>query len=463
MAQADTQQYNRSLVLAGGGIRLAYHAGVLMALEEAAIEFNHIDGTSGGIFGTAMLASGIRPVEIAKRWRALNLMGFVSFLPFRKYLHISQLPAMASEDGIRKKIFPALGIDIAAINANSAFTATFNVCNFSRKNLESISNNIVTENHLLAGMSLPMFMPAIKIGDYWYTDAVWIKDANMSEAIRQGADEIWLVWCIGNTSEYANGTFRQYVNMIEISANSGLFADLELIKKENENRLEKNLKPIAIYIIKPKYPQELDPDFFFNKVNADTLINRGYADTVRMLQSRKPFSNWDNIPTATSMEEPGISVAFSHEFTGNIYFNNAERPAKVHLNMVIREANGKIETDSSSSIQLSDELVLSGYDNSITCNKSDLHCTMKFKCSGEILNVSLAFERPYLFDMLTGLAFKTAHATLKSENGNTSEYVLTQPIRDRIRNLFYQNVSGASSWLAGMKAKIRLFKIICSH
>ncbi len=34
----------RSLVLAGGGMRVAYQAGVLAALERAGLRFHHVDG-----------------------------------------------------------------------------------------------------------------------------------------------------------------------------------------------------------------------------------------------------------------------------------------------------------------------------------------------------------------------------------------------------------------------------------
>ena len=77
----ENHDINRSLILAGGGVRLAYHAGVLKAFEEEELAFNHVDGTSGGIFGTAMMASGISPTEAAKRWRELKLRGFMAMLP----------------------------------------------------------------------------------------------------------------------------------------------------------------------------------------------------------------------------------------------------------------------------------------------------------------------------------------------------------------------------------------------
>ena len=47
----------RGLVLAGGGMRVAWQAGVIAALDEAGLIFEHIDGTSGGIFNAGALLS----------------------------------------------------------------------------------------------------------------------------------------------------------------------------------------------------------------------------------------------------------------------------------------------------------------------------------------------------------------------------------------------------------------------
>src|SRR5690606_7365390 len=168
-----------------------------------------------GIFGTAMTASGITPKEGAERWRKLNLKGFVSFMPIKNYINPLRSKAAGSTMGIRKKIFPSLGINIEKIRTNP-LASTFNVCNFSNKTVESIPNTKVTEDHLIAGMSLPLFMPAVKIGLDWYTDAVWIKDANLLEAVKRQAEEIWLIWRIGINLEYMNGIFHQYVTLIDM-------------------------------------------------------------------------------------------------------------------------------------------------------------------------------------------------------------------------------------------------------
>ena len=55
---------------------------------------------------------------------------------------------------------------------------------------------------------------------------MWVKDANVTEALRRGADEVWLVWCIGNSPYWGDGPLEQYVHMIEMSANGALFAEL---------------------------------------------------------------------------------------------------------------------------------------------------------------------------------------------------------------------------------------------
>ena len=46
---AEEGSPRRSLILAGGGMRVAWQAGVLKALEAAGLRFAHADGTSGGI------------------------------------------------------------------------------------------------------------------------------------------------------------------------------------------------------------------------------------------------------------------------------------------------------------------------------------------------------------------------------------------------------------------------------
>ena len=189
------------------------------------------------------------------------------------------------------KVFPHLGIDLAKIRAARGMVGTFNVCNFTRKTNEVIPHDRMDLDLLVAGISLPIFMPAGAQGGAAYTDAVWIKDANLMEAVRRGADELWLVWCIGNTAAYQNGAFNQYVHMIEMSANGALFEELDRIREINERIARGDSpfgqrRPIRLHVIKPEHPLPLDPDYFLGRIDGATLIEMGYRDACAYLAGR---------------------------------------------------------------------------------------------------------------------------------------------------------------------------------
>src|SRR5690348_4215288 len=112
---AGYQGPKRALVLAGGGMRVAYQAGVVKALVENGLCFHHADGTSGGTINLAMLFSGLSPEDMCERWRTLRVKDFVSFMPLKEYLRGAGLSAMGNADGIVQKVFPHLGIDVAKV------------------------------------------------------------------------------------------------------------------------------------------------------------------------------------------------------------------------------------------------------------------------------------------------------------------------------------------------------------
>ena len=141
---------------------------------------------------------------------------------------------MGDADGVINKVFPHLGVDIARINAAQGMQGTFNVCNYSRKTSEVIPHDRIDLDLLVAGISLPIFMPPVRKGNDLYLDSVWIRDANLMEAVRRGAEELWVVWCIGNIGVYKRGAFNQYVHMIEISANGALFGEFDRINEIND-------------------------------------------------------------------------------------------------------------------------------------------------------------------------------------------------------------------------------------
>jgi len=319
-ASPDHEGPRRALILAGGGMRVAYQAGVLQALDEAGLRFTHADGTSGGIMNVAMLCSGLAPDEMAARWRTLDVGEFVSFRSIRQYLKGPQMGAMGDADGIRRDVFPHLGIDGPTIRAAEGLDARFNVCNFVQKTNEAIPHTEVTLDHLIAGISLPIFMPAVDIDGTTYTDAVWIQDANLLDAVRAGAQELWVVWIIGNTPVYSDGLFEQYVHMIEMSACGALHRDFAQIRAMNERirrgeTVHGHTEPIRLHLIKPPKPLPLDPAYFFGSIDGHTLVNMGYADAKSYLD-RMPPDGLPVRPKTTQMDTSTLGLRFRETMEG---------------------------------------------------------------------------------------------------------------------------------------------------
>lgn len=299
----------RSLVLAGGGMRVAWQTGVVRALHEAGLEFAHIDGTSGGIMTTAMLLSGLSPAEMAARWSDLDVKDFSSPLPFKDYLRGPwSLPGVGDADGVINKVFPHLGIDVDAVR--SATTAgTFNVVDFATKTCVAVPHTEVDAELLAAGMSLPLVMPPLRRGDRVWIDAVWVKDANVTEALRRGADEVWLIWCIGNSPYWGEGPLEQYVHMIEMSANGALFAELDAARDAG--------RQFVLHVVKPPHPLPLDTEFYTGRISADSLVAMGYRDAWDYLDAMPPDGVAKD-PSCTAMTEPAEGVRFRERLRGDV-------------------------------------------------------------------------------------------------------------------------------------------------
>jgi predicted acylesterase/phospholipase RssA len=332
----------RALVLAGGGMRVAWQAGAIRALSEAGLSFGHADGTSGGIINLAMLLSGLSPEAMCRRWETLDVHDFASPMPLQDYLAgPDDLMALGDADGLRDKVFPHLGIDVERVNAGlPGMTATFNLGNFTDKTCVAVEHHAVDLDLLVAGVSLPVFMPPVHKDGVTWTDAVWIKDANLLEAVRRGADELWLLWCIGNTGRYHPGLFEQYVHMIELSANGALFGELEQIAERNRalttGPAGGGSRPVRVHVVKPEYPLPLDPDFYLGRIDASTLVAMGYRDASAYLAAMRP-EGVPLDPGATKMRDPGLGLRFRERLSGTLAMAGSRDELKLDLVVEVPE------------------------------------------------------------------------------------------------------------------------------
>jgi predicted acylesterase/phospholipase RssA len=222
----------RSLILAGGGLKVGFQAGVLQVLlDEAGLTFDHADGASGGCFNLAMYCQGMSGTQIADNWRNLdpflpvdlNVEGLFRFL---------NAPSLFTYDRFREHVLPFWKIDWAKIRAGARL-GTFNLFNFSKKRLDIVTNDRMSEDHLIAAVSLPMWFPPVKIDGDTCIDAVYICDANVEEAIRRGADEIWAIWTVSTRDEWRDGFVNQYFQIIETTADTQFFSIWARIAENN--------------------------------------------------------------------------------------------------------------------------------------------------------------------------------------------------------------------------------------
>jgi len=466
MTDQSKVQNVRSLILAGGGLRVAYQAGVLLALEEEGIKFQHIDGTSGGIFNTAMLASGLEPKEIARRWRSLKLTEFISGKKAKSYLRPFKMKGFADADNIRTKVFPHLGVDIDEINSNKKFKATFNVCNFSTKSIEAIPNENVTEDHLIAGVSLPIFMPAIQIGESWYTDAVWIKDANLIEAVNQGSEELWLVWAIGNCPTYLQGAFQQYVHMIEMSAGGGLleeYKQIELIQQNMAQQNDETKKGIRLFVFKSQIGLPLDPDFFLNKINARELINMGYAqakDYLVKMPEKGEKMDW----SATANAEPQYIYSFRAVFKGIVEWNSKTQLTKLAIFFRFAEFQEFNQLESYSSLVLDDgHEDIPTFNCRISNSKSKEGTIMKIQSKlwidSKLHKIEFSTHLTNPWEIVLGLSFKRGSFRLYDENDKLMVDVnLHQSMIDRFKSIYHSKLTTTLSRKGGIKKYLSVIK-----
>lgn len=303
-------------------MRVAYQAGALKALHDRGLRFSIADGASGGTMNLAALLSGLSPDQLCARWRTLDTPAFVSPRPLSAYLNFPATGALGDFDGITGRVFPHLGIEPARLRRAQGIDARFNVADFAEKRAVAIAHTDMSIELLCAGISLPLATPAVSWRGRTWTDSVWIRDSNLLGAVEAGADELWVIWCIGNTPVFKQGLLEQYVHMIELAAVGHLNFELAAIAQINRRiaageRVGGRDKPIVVHLIRPPVPLPLDPDFLLGRIDAATLIALGHADACRYLEAAGAAGTTLS-EAATQTPEPGQGVSFRETMRGFI-------------------------------------------------------------------------------------------------------------------------------------------------
>jgi len=285
-----------SLVLGGGGAHAAYQVGFLRCLADhcPGIRIPILTGISAGAINAAFIANhpGTFPEAIAalsEFWRNLSIEQVYdadSWSLAKKALHwgVNLLSgglsteaapkAMVDTAPLRKLLqrgFGSAGGGIAGIGENIrqqrlkalAITATNyttgqavtwvqgrNIDMWERPHRHSVMTEITVEE-IMASTALPIFFPAVKVGDSWYGDGGIRQYAPLSPSLHLGAKCIVAVSTrykpsLAEASHAANLGYPSVAQILDVLMNA-IFVDLldqDLMGLDRVNRLLEERSPI---------------------------------------------------------------------------------------------------------------------------------------------------------------------------------------------------------------------------
>ncbi len=273
------------LVLTGGGARSAYHIGVLRALTEllprARNPFPVIVGTSAGAVAAAVLASqahrwrraiaGLEDVwsnfrtsqvflvdtlhmlRAGLHWILSLTTGGLLLSPPRSLLDNSPLRELLAAHiewpGIRLSIERGhlRAVALCATSYASGQSVTFfdgatGIPDWARSQRLG-RRTLLTLDHLMASVSIPMLFPAMKLGDEYFGDGAMRQLNPLSPPIHLGADRLLVV---GVRARRAAGVATAHFPagaptpgqifgfMLDTLFTDQIYADLEQLERMNE-------------------------------------------------------------------------------------------------------------------------------------------------------------------------------------------------------------------------------------
>lgn len=234
----ETMPDRTALLLTGGGARAAYQVGCLRHIASAMPEFRPqiLTGISAGAINAAHLAANTRDWQhsvddLTKLWSNLDteqvfytdfghlmwrmikwgtrfasggtlsskdLRGMVDTTPLRHFLDRNlphqrgQLTGVA--ENLRDGWLDALAIMTTnyTTGRSTAWVETQNEALWQRAQLRAVATRM-TVQHVLASAALPIFFPAVALGNAWHGDGGVRLSAPLSPALHLGANRILAV------------------------------------------------------------------------------------------------------------------------------------------------------------------------------------------------------------------------------------------------------------------------------
>lgn len=286
----------RALILAGGGAKIGWASGAMQVLlEEAELRFDHYDATSGSVLNLGMLLSGRSAAHICEAWGELSPLEMISLHSPLDYLRFWSLPSLLTQRAVVEHIMPKWGIELHKVREckqvyGHPCTATFNVLDFNQKRVKTLDHTEIDRDYFLAVDAVPgVWPPLVKSGTH-YTDAMLLKDANLTEAVARGADEIWVLWTAHDSQTWRGGFWNHLAHAFEMCALGNLRRELDEIDAMNQ-RIARNEprpgdRPITVHLLQPDEPIPIEYMFYVSRRQMPPVIESGRAHARRYLEQQ---------------------------------------------------------------------------------------------------------------------------------------------------------------------------------
>jgi NTE family protein len=333
------------LVMGGGGARAAYQVGLLRSLARRfpKLHVPYITGVSAGAINAAMLAShhgtffqAVREISQlwcnltvkdvfrvdtrsllmnAYRWfRQLASGGIQSGEPVKSLVDTEPLRQYLSEvmhavdgelTGVQYNLdhgrLKALAISTSSYTTGTSVTwiQGSDIKEWERPYRRAHKTTITIE-HVMASAALPLFFPAVQIGDAWYGDGSVRLTAPLSPAVHLGARRIIAISTryVPAPGEVDEPTVRGYPPPVQVAGTllNSIFLDLldhDAVRLERLNRLieelpddkRSGLDPVRLLTLRPsKDLGKMASDYESELPKAFRFLTRGLGTR----QTRSP-------------------------------------------------------------------------------------------------------------------------------------------------------------------------------
>lgn len=276
----------RALILAGGGARGAFQAGVLQYLEEIGWKPDMLCGNSVGAVNAVALGSGISAADLGRLWKRFNrkrifkltsqkfIMSFLSGRKFHPLMDTGPLRAILGEY-----------IDTEALKKNRT-KIIITAVNMLTSEVKYFDNSVITVNHVMASGAMPMLFPCQFIDGEPYWDGCVTANVPIMPALESGAKEI-LVVLLSPVGAFRTGLPRTHAQAGELILEQFMIGSYMTLTSNytKTQRSDCRFTDSEIKVIAPRNMLGLGSLLNFSEKQSVKLIQEGYTAAKEQLGS----------------------------------------------------------------------------------------------------------------------------------------------------------------------------------